>query len=97
MATYYVFAKDVKGSPFKTVYGRADLYLYLSDGDEKSNSLVHPYFPGAYASAPSIAWQMAYGSNNVNNVARTEWPRPKDNKLLTASFDITVEESEGGE
>lgn len=25
------------------------------------------------------------------------WPRPKDNKLLTASFDIRVEESEGGE
>lgn len=43
---------------------------------------------------------MAYFGNGRKHESVTavnvSWPRSKDNKLLTASFDITVEESEGG-
>ena len=75
----------------KVYYGRT---YGLKEG-ESGTGLVSSGIYTFHGTTQELLNEIVYGAPGILEI-KVSWPRPKDNKLLTASFDISVEESEGG-
>lgn len=73
-----------------------DNYFFMKYGGTYNENPSYPEITGVFytGGAEELMWQILYGKVNAVNEITVSWPRPIDNKLLSATINITVEESD---
>lgn len=106
------FSKDTTFFPRGVLFGAKDFWTDLTGwkglnyqkwvpdkAEWEKNSAIYGNNASTQGSVHTAAYRIltdATAKMKTDGVITVSWPRPKDNKLLTASFDITVEEAGTG-